>query len=161
MLIEPIEILLDKPRKIRMGHRALFEAETKINQIRGASAFARVSIDYLFINGMNAWSLLKSPFPMDLLVALLWASLVPEEKRDDNGKKYREALSFEQVMDLLDQSQTPLMDIAPILFDAYCKAAGNSIKEKQPGETSAEDEKKTVNPETGSASGALPGSNLH
>lgn len=152
MIIEASKILLDKPRRILMNHQALFKAEGQINAIRGSSTFARVSIDYLIVNAFNALTILKAPFPLDLLASLLWASIVREGK---------EEIAFEQVFELLDNSETSTNDIAVALFEAYCKTAGKNLKRDDDATPDADQEKKTENLETGSGVSAPPSSTLN
>ena len=159
-VIEPAEILLDKPRKVLVNHAALFKAETEVNRIRGNTAFNRLGIDYLIVNAFNALIMLKAPFPLDLLAVMLWASIVREESRDAKGRVQREEIKFEDIFPILDDSQTATNDIAVALFEAYCKTAGKNIKR---GEAAKDDdgeaEKKNHSQSTGLNSGASPASN--
>jgi len=151
LLIEPIEILLDKPRKILVNHAALFRAEGEVNRVRGNNAFGRVSIDYLMVNAFNAMTFMGAPLPLDLLAALLWASLVREPK---------EEIAFDDIFGMLDKSQTATNDLAVSLWQGYVATAGKSLKQGESKEVDPDQEKKTVSPETGFGSSALPSRNL-
>lgn len=148
MIVEPVEVVLDKPRKLVLNNKALFEAETKINEIRRSGSFGRVSFDYLVIQATNAMQIMRAPFPRDLLAASLWAGIIR-----DPGEK----ISFEDIFDIMDNSETSIMDIGVAVFEAYSRSAGKNIKEVPPGEkVSAEEKKKTDSPATGSTKSASP-----
>lgn len=152
-LIEPIEVVLDKPRKILINHLALYRAEAEINKLRFARPEQYVSIDVLMIEGFNNLFRARGMLPMDLLLCMLWAGLVY-----DDPKKPR--LTIEQVAALLDASETNRGEISGALWAAYFKVAGKNLKVVGP-EDSAQDagEKKTEGQPTGSGNGVSPGLN--
>src|SRR5689334_12937742 len=134
MLIEPIEILLDKPRKIRINKRALLTAENEVNRIRGTSTFGRVSIDYLMLSLGRMLTLLKTPFPLDLRASMLYGGLIREAK---------EEIGFDDILDILDKTDTPDGDIDSAIFELWVKQAGKSLT-TEPAKAQT-DEKKTEN----------------
>lgn len=150
MLIEPVEILLDKPRKVQINKRALLTAETEVNRIRGASTFGRVSIDYLMLSLGKLLGFMKTPFPLDLRASMLYAAIIREPK---------ESLSFDDVLAMLDKTETPDLDIDEAILVMWTKQAGGSLT-SDPAKAET-DEKKTENPVIGNTSGASPESNLH
>lgn len=86
--IESVPIELDKPRQMRLDMLALFRAEQKVNKLRGnlrpISIFNLIQREVIAIDGEEVG------IPLDLMLALFWASLLHE----DPGLTFEEAGSF-------------------------------------------------------------------
>lgn len=147
-LIEPTEIVLDKPRKLLINHLALYRAEAEINKLRFAKPEDYASIDALMVDGFNHLFRARGMLPMDLLLCMLWAGLVY-----DDPKKPR--LTIEQVAGLLDGAQVNRAEISGTVWGAYFKVAGKNLRVMSDGEAGDDAEKKSQDPPTGPDSGAL------
>jgi len=145
-VIEPVEILLDKPRKFLINHTALRRAETEVNKQRFAKPIEHTNIDNLMVSAYNTVYRLSGMLPRDLLTCLLWASHVPENPKEAK-------LTIEKIDDLLDQSQSSDADIAVILWNAYFKVAGRNFGIASAESEDSGEEKKTEAQPTGSGSG--------
>lgn len=143
-LIEPIEIVLDRPRKLLINHKALRRAESEVNKMRFAHPNDYASIDSLMVAGFNAIFRISGMLPRDLLVCMLWAGLANEDPK----------LTIDRIDELMDQTPLDLGTISGIVWGAYFRAAGKNLQIVGAG--SAEDEKKTnaAGRPTGSDSGA-------
>jgi len=150
-MIEPVEIVLDKPRKLLINHLALYRAEAEINKLRFAKPEDYASIDALMVDGFNHLFRSRGMLPLDLLLCMLWAGLVY-----DDPKKPR--LSIEQVAAVLDEAKANRAEISGAIWGAYFKVAGRNLKVvgAEDGEAT---EKKNQDPPTGSDNGAPHGLN--
>jgi hypothetical protein len=140
-LIEPIEIQLDRARKILLNHRALRQAESEFNRRRFAAPKDYVNIDAVMVEAYNNIFRMSGMMPRDLLACVLWAGLLNEDPK----------LSLDDVDDLLDQSPLSDAELSGIVWAAYFKAAGRNLKQVNSPE--ADEEKKTADQPTGSGSG--------
>lgn len=147
-IFKPIEIMLDKPRRLRPTHRALFEAEQKINELRHATPATACSIDYLIVKAYNDTLAGTGTYPLDLTVVLLWAFLLPDDPK----------LTTDRVMAAMDATELTRGQINDALWRAYIAVAGKNITSAPAPE---EDKKKDPSQQTGSDFGALPDSNLN
>lgn len=150
--IEPVEVVLDKPRKVLINHFALYRAEAEINKLRFAKPADYVSIDVLMVDGFNNLFRARGFLPMDLLLCMLTFGLVyesPKEKR----------LSLEEVAALLDSTEIDRADLSGIIWGLYFRLAGKNLKVATPED--AAEEKKTADPPIGSSSGPSGDSSLH
>lgn len=148
-LIEPIEITLDKPRKLLINHLALFKAETEINRMRFAKPEDYAAIDVLMIDAFNHIYRGKGMLPLDLLLCLISFGLVydsPKEKR----------FTIEEIAALLDGSDVNRAELSGVVWGAYFRIAGNNLKAVE-GDAPP-DEKKSEGQRTGLPNGALQGS---
>src|SRR5688572_30786767 len=135
MELTPIELNLDKPRKVLLNAPALLRAEQVVNRRRGGTVFEWVSIDYLIWRAAAA----ETGFPLDLVAALLWSGLV---EADSNKTKnvlsfdggYLSNIKFEDVVALIDQSAMHRGDILRALIEHY-----ESGTTRKPKTTSAPD----------------------
>lgn len=145
-LIEPIEIVLDKPRKLLINHLTLFKAEGEINRMRFAKPEDYAAIDVLMIDSFNHLYRARGMLPLDLLLCLICHGLVyddPKEKR----------LTIEQVAALLDKSETSRAELSGVIWGAYYRVASKNLKQVE-ADAPPTDEKKTEDQPTGSDSGA-------
>lgn len=140
-VIEPVEIVLDKPRKLRPTHYALMSAERELNRQRNATPSNAASIDFAIIKAYNETLFGVGSYPLDLTVCLLWAFLLP-----DDGN-----LTIRQAAELIDQANITRGELNDALWRAYRSVAGKSISEAAPGE-----EKKTEAPDPPIGSGTAP-----
>lgn len=141
--IEPVEILLDKPRKILINHRALYKTEQEVNRQRFAKPDDYVQIHKLMVDSFNNMFRASGLLPMDLLLSLISNSLIAER-----GEK---KLTMDEVADLLDKAETGMAEISAAVWTAYFSVAGRNLKTIEPG-----DEKKT-DPATTNPSGSING----
>jgi hypothetical protein len=131
--IEAIDIVLDKPRRLRLDHAGLFRAECEINRIRGASPEERAGIDYLMVRAYSG--ILRSVLlPLDLLFCVLLQALLHEDPK----------LTFDDMPKLIEAS--PLT------------RAGKNLRIKTEDSTaeagSEEEEKKSASLASGEGNGA-------
>ncbi len=145
-VIEPVEIILDKPRKLLLNHQALRRAENEVNKQRFAKPIDYTNIDNLMVSAYNTVFRLSGMLPRDLLSCLLWASIVPDSPRDPK-------LTIDRVDELLDQSEMSDADISVVIWSAYIKVAGKNFKQVGDSETDDSEEKKTKDQPTGSPNG--------
>lgn len=78
--IEPVEIVLDKPRKMLLTMGALRKAEAELNRARGLNGAERVSIFEVINREIQGFATDQLKLGADFIVILLWASLLHEEK---------------------------------------------------------------------------------
>lgn len=109
MLPEPIDITLDKPRRLRFNLEALMLAEREINRNRGARPSEYINIEYLIISSASAQIAGTGGFALDLMTVLLWAALRWEDK----------ALTLDKVPTLVEASPLPHGQIMTLIWDAY------------------------------------------
>lgn len=133
--IEPVEIILDKPRKLKPNHRGLRIAEAAFNKLNGVSGYTSCGIDFALVLAYNT-----EIYTRNLQCALLLGFL-----STDNPD-----LTIEDVDNILDHTALPFAEINDKLWEAYKRVAGSSLTF---GKGAAE--KKTTNPDppTGSSSG--------
>lgn len=150
--IEPVEIILDKPRKLLINHFTLYRAEAEVNRLRYAKPEEYASIDVMMVEGFNHIFKSLGMLPMDLMLAMLCHGLVYEDPKEKR-------LNIEQVAGLLDLPEVDRQVVSTAIWAAYFKVAGKNIKIVGPEDT----EKKTdlSDPPTGLESGPLPGSTLN
>jgi hypothetical protein len=142
--IEPVEVILDKPRKLLINHFALYRAEAEVNKLRFAKPEDYASIDALMVDGFNNLYRARGMMPMDLLLCLITFGMVyddPKERR----------LTVDQVAALLDVSESDRGTLSGTIWGAYFKLAGRNLKVATQGDVDAE--KKTTDQPTGSNSG--------
>jgi hypothetical protein len=145
--IEAIDIVLDKPRRLRLDHAGLFRAECEINRIRGASPEERAGIDYLMVRAYSG--ILRSVLlPLDLLFCVLLQALLHEDPK----------LTFDDMPKLIEASPLTRGDISVFLWEAYLKCAGKNLRIKTEDSTaeagSEEEEKKSASLASGEGNGA-------
>lgn len=141
MIPDPVEIQLDKKRKLLFGLGVLRRAETEINKRRGASISQYVNIDYLMIRSAMDQAAGTGGFPLDLLIVMLWAGLSTEDPR----------ITFDSTVDLIEQSPLTRGEIATIVWDAYIATTEKSGEKKE----STEDPPDPLPQRPGSSSGVL------
>ena len=143
-IIDPIEIVLDKSRLLKVNHRALRIAEAELNRMRRATPLTACSIDFAIVVSYNS-----GIYPRDLQAALLLGFL-----STDNPK-----LTIDDIDGILDKTEGTFSYINDKLWEAYKSVAGKNIKTAD----NADAEKKTIGADqpTGSDSGALDGSRLN
>lgn len=149
-LIEPVDITLDKPRKLLINHLALFKAEAEINRMRFAKPEDYAAIDVLMVDAFNHIYRGKGMLPLDLLLCLISFGLVyesPKEKR----------FTIEDIAALLDGSEVSRAELSGIVWGAYFRIAGKNLKTVD-ADAPLEGEKKTEGQPTGLPNGALQGS---
>ena len=122
--IEPIEINLDRSRKVLINHRALFKAEGEINKRRGAKVEDWASIDVLMVDAFNLIYRSRGMLPLDLLAVMIWASIVYE-----NNER---ALTVEQITDLFDDPSVSRAALSGDIWGAYFKASMRNLKQLPP-----------------------------
>lgn len=151
--IEPVEITLDKPRKVLFNHNALIVAEREINKQRGATPQTYTSLEVLMYDAIRLVYQSKGALgalPRDILVTMLWAGL----NYDPKARQF----TIEQTLNLLDQSSLGISQLSIDIWNAYFKANENNFKIV--ASDSPEPEKKSDMILTdGSTNGALPESN--
>lgn len=154
--IEPVEIVLDKPRKLLINHWTLYRAEAEINKLRFAKPDDYVSIDVLMVDGFNNLFRARGMLPMDLLLCMICYGL----QYDDSKEK---RLTLEQVAGLLDTSETSRAEISGTVWGAFYKVAGKHLKIATAADVAAdeEQEKKNKDQPTGSNSGQSDGTTLN
>lgn len=140
MIFEPIELELDKPRKLYLTLRALMRAETEINRLRGAAASERVSIDYLVLKAARDYLTGGGNFPLDVVVMLVWSGLLAVdqqfcEKRGLDKQWINEPLTVDQVLDMIEASPLKRGSILTRLWDHY-----NEVTTKEKNEDSSPDD---------------------
>lgn len=118
-LIEPVEIELDIKRGLLFTLRALMRAEREINRNRGAKVEDYVSIDYLIMSAAQKTVIKNGIMPLDLLITLLWASLLHEDPD----------LKIDQVPELIEKSLLERGKIIDAVWEAYTRAASKSKQE--------------------------------
>ena len=143
--IEPLEIVLDRPRKVLINHLALFKAENEINRRRGAKPEEWASIDVLMVDAFNRIYRARGMLPRDLLVVMIWAGLGHETSKP--------ALTVEQITGLLDNSEKGVAELSGEIWNAYFLANTKNLK------AADTDEKKnqsadSMTPTDGSTNGA-------
>jgi len=155
-VIEPIEIVLDKPRKLMLGHWGLYTAEMEINKQRGAKPEEHVAIDFMMVDAYNRIFLKTGLLPLDLMVCVLWAGLLHEDPK----------ITKEKVAALMDQSQLSRADLSAKVWAAYFSSSKNSLKVSTESDdvgarqdAPAEDGEKKTDKTSGSNSG--PQGGLH
>jgi hypothetical protein len=136
-LIEPIEIMLDKPRHLKITMSGMMKAERKLKELRNQP---NLSMWLAPIEELGAGG-----FSMDMTCALLWAGLIHEDS----------ALTFEQIPDLIDSLSTSPQEIIPKVRDGFM--AFYKIKARD--EDFDVDSKKKISP-AGLNSGLSHGSSL-
>lgn len=145
MIIEPILIELDKPRKFLLRTRSLLAAQREINKMRGGSVHEVAAIDYLMAQALKDNSSAEGGFycPMDIFISLLWAGLLEDDP----------TLTVDRCADLLDVSPLPRGRIVGMIWDHYLTTTRKSV----PNGVDKEAEEKAVPLElnSGSTSGAL------
>lgn len=151
-VIEPVDIVLDKPRKLLLGYLGLYTAEMEINKLRGAKPDEHVSIDFMMINAYNLTLLTTGLLPVDVLLCVLWAGLLHEEPK----------ITKEKVAALMDQSPLTRGDLSAKVWAAYASSSKNMFKVTTAADAeqpSADDGEKKTAETTGSNSG--PPDGLH
>jgi hypothetical protein len=121
MLVETVEVELDKKRELRFSMEALMLAEREINRRRGARISEFVNIEYLIIAAASAQVSGSGGFPLDLMTVLLWAGLRWQEPQ----------LSVETIPQLIDQSPLTHGEIMTRVWDAYLAQNKRKSKEAQ------------------------------
>jgi hypothetical protein len=149
--IEPVEVLLDKPRKLLINHFCLYRAEAEVNKLRFAKPEEYCAIDVLMVDAFNHLYRARGMLPLDLLLCMIAFGLVyePKEKR----------LTLEQIAELLDASELSRAELSGIVWGAYFKVAGKNLK--QVAAEGPDEEKKTADPPTGPSSGLSDDSTLN
>jgi hypothetical protein len=148
MFFEPIEIELDKPRKVFLKAEALMRAEKEINRQRDAKIADHVSIDFLIFKAASDFLQGTGNFPLDLVAVLLWAGLnaAPHETKDE--------VTVDKVLDLIDLSPLPRGQILTRLWEHY-----SDVTKREPSTSSAqgngEDKPDPLARRPGSTSGVL------
>ena len=148
-VIEPTEIILDRPRKLMINHRALRKAESEVNKLRFANPSNYANIDGLMIAAYNTMYRSMGLLPRDLMSCLLWAGLSDEDPK----------LTLDKIESLLDSTDASLAEISGKVWAAYFKSAGKNLVIV--GEADNDAEKKTISEDqpTGLNSGASPALN--
>lgn len=147
--IEPVEVSLDKPRKLLINHFCLYRAEAEVNKLRFAKPEEYCSIDVLMVDAFNHLYRARGMLPLDLLLCMICFGIVyePKEKR----------LTLEQIAEVLDASEMSRAELSGIVWGAYFTVAGKNLKQVD----APDEEKKTADPPTGQSSGPLDGSTLN
>lgn len=140
-IFDPVEIILDKPRLLRVNHKALRIAESELNRLRRATPLTACSIDFAIVMSYNT-----GIYPRDLQAALLLGFL-----STDNP-----ALTIDDVDAILDKTEAPSSVINDKLWEAYRAVAGKNIKPAEP-----EAEKKTIGPDRPTGSDSGPSASLN
>jgi len=109
VLPEPIDIVLDKPRRLRFNLEALMLAEREINRSRGVRPAEYINIEYLILWSASAQVAGTGSFALDLVTTLLWAGLRWEDK----------ALTVDKVPALMDASPLTHGEIMTTIWEAY------------------------------------------
>lgn len=78
-LIEPVEITLDRPRKMLLTLGALRRADQEFNKARGLTGDARVSIFDVINTELKNVAADNLKFGPDLIAIMLWASLLNDD----------------------------------------------------------------------------------
>lgn len=130
--IQPVDILLDKPRRLLLNHRAFCLAESEINKRRFAKMEDYRGLDDLMIDANNRLLLRGRMPPMDLLIVMIWAGLLFENP----------ALKIDDIAPLLDASSTPRAELCGAVWRAWIEFSGANLMAQAPGAPS--EEKKTL-----------------
>lgn len=141
MIVDPVEIVLDKPRRLLITKRGLRLAEAELNKQRYPITGRVSNIDAYVVQAINDVIRLGGIMPRDLIVCLLWAALLHEDSK----------LKIEQIDEIMDKSVTGDAEISGQLMGLYLNCAGPTVQKG-----AAEPEKKTTDPQTGPDSGASP-----
>ena len=138
-----VDIVLDKPRKMLFTWLALNKAQREINKLRGEPPTASIFVKIDELRQMLISD--EANFPIDLLQVLLWASLLHEEPD----------LTLEQV-DRWNTTNMPavMAKISRALVPLFSPGSEDAVMSQ------VLEEKKTVMPMNGRASGDSPESNL-
>jgi hypothetical protein len=124
MLIEPIEIELDKPRKFFLSMKALMRAEQDINRRRGIPAAQHTSIDFLVWKSAAGQVAGTDSIGLDLMVTLLWAGL---SNMDPDP-----AITFDSVLGMMDASPLTRGAIVTKIWNHYNEVTLKQKKESPP-----------------------------
>lgn len=148
-LLEPIEITLDKPRKLLINHLTLFKAEADINKMRSAKPEDYAAIDSLMIDAFNHLYRARGMLPLDLMICLLTHGLVYEK-----GEK---RLTIEEITALLDKTELSRAELSGIIWGAYFKVASKSLQAVDANsEEGKAEQKKSTGRQTGNTNGVSP-----
>jgi hypothetical protein len=77
--VEPVEIVLDKPRKMKLTFGALFRAEQALNEARKLTGQEQVSIFNVINTELQKVGENGITIHADFIVILLWASLSDDD----------------------------------------------------------------------------------
>ena len=143
--IQPIEIVLDKPRKLLINNMALYKTEADINRLRYAKPEDYASIDVLMVDAFNHLFRARGLLPMDLMLSMLVNGLIYEK-----GEK---RLSLEEIAELIDNSESSRAELSGQVWAAYFNNAGKNLKFSDKIE---DEEKKTESLQTGPLNGQSP-----
>lgn len=135
--IDPVEIVLDKPRLLKPNHRALRVAESELNRMRRATPLTACSIDFALVVSYNT-----GIYPRDLQACLLLGFL-----STDNPK-----LSIDDIDGILDKTAATSAEINDKLWEAYKAVAGKNIQTAKPNDEDPEKKTNGQDQRTGSDS---------
>lgn len=147
MISEPIEIELDRPRKLKLTTRALMRAESEINRRRGAQVQERVSIDFLLFKAARDQLTGSGSFPLDLLAVLLWAGLQAEEPDPK--------LTPDGVLDLVDASPLSRGALVTAVWEHYNEVTKKPRSDSAPAEDGGGEDDSPLAERPGSTTGPL------
>jgi hypothetical protein len=129
--LQPIDIQLDKPRKLLINSMALRKAEFELNRLRGSDVRSWESIDGLIFQAYGKVYNTTGRLPADLLFCLLWGGLLHEDPK----------LQLDDVGQLLDRSPLNLSEISGIIWRAYWAYSSKGLQKPEESKPDGEESK--------------------